>query len=139
MCSFVICDAGGGTVDLISYTITNLKPILEVQEATPGTGALCGSSFLNMRFSKFLKAKLGKVDGFDDEVLADAMDRFEKTVSLTSLLLENAELTPTKVKRQFTLSARDDDTYTIPVGGLPNSKELGISRGRYALKVCMPH
>jgi molecular chaperone DnaK (HSP70) len=77
--SFVICDAGGGTVDLISYTITNLKPILEVQEATPGTGALCGSTFLNMRFAKFLKAKLGKADGWDDEVLADAMERFEKT------------------------------------------------------------
>ncbi|KAK4033713.1 chaperone protein DnaK [Parachaetomium inaequale] len=115
--SFVICDAGGGTVDLISYTITNLKPILEVQEATPGTGALCGSTFLNMRFAKFLKAKLGKADGFDDEVLADAMERFEKTV-----------------KRQFTLNARDDETYTIPVGGLANNKELGISRGRYALK-----
>ncbi|KAL2130858.1 hypothetical protein VTI74DRAFT_5848 [Chaetomium olivicolor] len=115
--SFVICDAGGGTVDLISYTILKLKPILDVQEATPGTGALCGSTFLNMRFAKFLKAKLGKVDGFDDEVLADAMEKFEKTV-----------------KRQFTLNARDDDTFTIPVGGLANNKELGISRGRYALK-----
>ncbi|KAL2179721.1 uncharacterized protein P884DRAFT_237588 [Thermothelomyces heterothallicus CBS 202.75] len=116
--SFVICDAGGGTVDLISYTITSLRPILEVQEATPGTGALCGSTFLNMRFAKFLKAKLGKLDGFDDEVLADAMERFEKTV-----------------KRQFTLNARDGDTYTIPVGGLANNKELGINRGRYALKL----
>ncbi|KAJ4307292.1 hypothetical protein N0V88_000675 [Collariella sp. IMI 366227] len=115
--SFVICDAGGGTVDLISYTILSLKPILEVQEATPGTGALCGSTFLNMRFAKFLKAKLGKAEGFDDEVLADAMEKFEKTV-----------------KRQFTLNTRDDDTFIIPVGGLANNKDLGISRGRYALK-----
>ncbi|KXX73604.1 Chaperone protein DnaK [Madurella mycetomatis] len=115
--SFVICDAGGGTVDLISYTITGLKPILEVQEATPGTGALCGSTFLNMRFAKFLKAKLGKEEGFDDEVLADAMEKFEKTV-----------------KRQFTLNAPPNETYTIPVGGLANNRELGISRGRYALK-----
>ena len=83
--SFVICDAGGGTVDLISYTITKLKPILEVQEATPGSGALCGSTFLNMRFAKFLKAKLGKEEGFDDEVLADAMERFEKTVGTPTL------------------------------------------------------
>jgi hypothetical protein len=50
-----------------------------VQEATPGTGALCGSSFLNMRFAKFLRAKLGRADGFDEEVLADAMEKFEKT------------------------------------------------------------
>ncbi|KAK3386617.1 hypothetical protein B0H63DRAFT_520702 [Podospora didyma] len=115
--SFVICDAGGGTVDLISYTITNLKPILEVQEATPGTGALCGSTFLNMRFAKFLKAKLGKEEGFDDEVLAEAMEKFEKTI-----------------KRQYALNAPPNETYTVPVGGLANNRELGISRGRYALK-----
>ncbi|KZL82583.1 hsp70-like protein, partial [Colletotrichum incanum] len=113
----VVVDAGGGTVDLISYTITSLKPILEVQEAAPGSGALCGSTFLNMRFAKFLKAKLGKEEGFDDEIMAEAMEQFEK-----------------KVKRQFTLGAAPDDTYTIPVGGLANNKELGISRGRFSLK-----
>ena len=103
---------------MISYTILNLKPILEVQEATPGTGALCGSTFLNLRFKKFLTAKLGKLPGFDDEVMAEAMEKFEKTV-----------------KRQFTMNAAPDDTYIIPVGGLANNKELGISRGRYSLKV----
>lgn len=77
----VVVDAGGGTVDLISYTITGLKPILEVEEAAPGSGALCGSTFLNMRFAKYLKAKLGKEDGFDEEVLAEAMEVFEKKVS----------------------------------------------------------
>lgn len=119
--SFVICDAGGGTVDLISYTILKLKPILEVQEATPGTGALCGSTFLNLRFKKFLTSRLGKQAGFDDEVMTEAMEKFEKTV-----------------KRQFTMSAAPDDTYIIPVGGLANNKALGISRGRYSMKVCVP-
>ncbi|KFA49615.1 hypothetical protein S40293_06616 [Stachybotrys chartarum IBT 40293] len=113
----VIVDAGGGTVDLISYTITALKPILQVQEAAPGSGALCGSTFLNMRFAKFLKTKLGKEEGFDDEVMAEAMEVFEK-----------------KVKRQFTFNAPPDETYTIPVGGLANNKALGVSRGRFALK-----
>lgn len=70
-----------------------------------------------MRFAKFLKAKLGNEDGFDDEVLAEAMDRFEKTT-----------------KRQFTMNAVIDQTYTIPVGGLANNKALGISRGRFSLK-----
>lgn len=70
-----------------------------------------------MRFAKFLKAKLGNEEGFDDEVMAEAMDRFEKTI-----------------KRQFTMNAPIDETYTIPVGGLANNRALGISRGRYALK-----
>lgn len=78
--TIVVVDAGGGTVDLISYTITKLRPILQVQEAAPGSGALCGSTFLNMRFAKFLKSKLGKEEGFDDEILAEAMEVFEKKV-----------------------------------------------------------
>ncbi len=32
------------------------------------------------------------------------------------------------------MNAAPDETYIIPVGGLGNNKELGISRGRYALK-----
>jgi hypothetical protein len=77
----VLCDAGGGTVDLISYTITELYPILRVEEAAAGTGGLCGSTFLNRRFKDFLVAKLGNEPGWDDEILADAMERFETVVS----------------------------------------------------------
>ncbi|EXM07044.1 hypothetical protein FOIG_03642 [Fusarium odoratissimum NRRL 54006] len=115
--TIVVVDAGGGTVDLISYTILSTKPILEVQEAAPGSGALCGSTFLNMRFSKFLQSKLGKEEGFDDEVMAEALDVFEN-----------------KVKRQFALDVEPDETFNIPVAGLANNKSLGISRGRFALK-----
>ncbi|KAF3360981.1 hypothetical protein VDGD_07654 [Verticillium dahliae] len=116
--TIVVVDAGGGTVDLISYTITRLKPILEVEEAAPGSGALCGSTFLNKRFKEFLTARLGNEEGFDDEVVADAIDVFEK-----------------KIKRQFTMQASPDDRFMVPVGGLANNKELGISRGRLSLKV----
>ena len=35
--AFVLSDAGGGTVDLISYEITRLDP-LELRELVPGTG-----------------------------------------------------------------------------------------------------
>ncbi|KAF5258229.1 hypothetical protein FOXYS1_11211 [Fusarium oxysporum] len=115
--TIVVVDAGGGTVDLISYTILSTKPILEVQEAAPGSGALCGSTFLNMRFSKFLQSKLGKEEGFDDEIMAEALDVFEN-----------------KVKRQFALNVEPDETYNIPVAGLANNKSLGISRGRFALR-----
>ncbi|RXG48358.1 hypothetical protein VDGE_07654 [Verticillium dahliae] len=116
--TIVVVDAGGGTVDLILYTITRLKPILEVEEAAPGSGTLCGSTFLNKRFKEFLTARLGNEEGFDDEVVADAIDVFEK-----------------KIKRQFTMQASPDDRFMVPVGGLTNNKELGISRGRLSLKV----
>ncbi|KAL4786295.1 hypothetical protein BJX76DRAFT_355201, partial [Aspergillus varians] len=72
--SFVLCDAGGGTVDLISYKIIALTPTLKVEEITTGTGGPCGSTFLNRRFADFLTRKLGREDGWDDEVLQEAME-----------------------------------------------------------------
>ena len=84
--TFVVCDAGGGTVDLISYTVVKLHPIIEVKEAGPGSGALCGSTYINRRFKEFLKVKLGRQEGWDDEVLQDAMADFETMVRITALI-----------------------------------------------------
>ncbi len=45
--------------------------MLKVIEASPGSGALCGASFLDRRFHAFLEQKLGKEPGWDEEVLED--------------------------------------------------------------------
>jgi molecular chaperone DnaK (HSP70) len=36
--AFVVCDAGGGTVDLISYEVVSTVPKLELREIVPGSG-----------------------------------------------------------------------------------------------------
>ena len=72
--TFVLCDAGGGTVDLISYKVSALKPTLQIAEAAPGSGSTCGSTFLNRIFGKFLKDKLGSDPCWDDEVLEEVGD-----------------------------------------------------------------
>lgn len=82
-----MCDAGGGTVDLISYTVIKLDPIIEVKEAGPGSGALCGSTYLDRRFKEFLQNKLGEQKGWDDEVLQDAIADFETMVRMPPLVL----------------------------------------------------
>jgi len=69
--TFVVCDAGGGTVDLISYKVSTLKPVLQIAEAAPGSGSSCGSTFLNRVFAKHLKNKLGKLKAWDEEVLEE--------------------------------------------------------------------
>jgi hypothetical protein len=79
--TFVVCDAGGGTVDLISYTIMQLQPILKVKEAAAGTGGLCGSTFLNRRFADYLVAKLGNEPDWDAQLLAEAVNHFDTVVS----------------------------------------------------------
>ncbi|KAL9038348.1 MAG: hypothetical protein Q9180_003194, partial [Flavoplaca navasiana] len=81
--TFVIYDAGGGTVDLISYKVTGLKPILRVTMVAPGIGKKCGLSFLNRRFEEFLKGKLGGHASWQDDMLeegADLYDIFEPVI-----------------------------------------------------------
>lgn len=67
---------------MISYTITALHPILQVKEAAAGTGGLCGSTFLDRRFAEFLRVTLVGEEGWDEEILAEAMERFESVVRL---------------------------------------------------------
>lgn len=87
--TFVLCDAGGGTVDLISYTVSALKPILKLDEAAPGTGACCGSTFLNRNFEKYMKDKFGDDDDWDDEVLEEVC--YSNSTDLHSLLVNNKQ------------------------------------------------
>ncbi|KUI58335.1 hypothetical protein VP1G_05585 [Cytospora mali] len=55
---YVICDAGGGTVDLISYKITRAQPI-SMEEAVMGAGGLCGGIFIDENFELICKNRLG--------------------------------------------------------------------------------
>jgi len=73
--TFVLCDAGGGTVDLISYKVSALKPTLKISEANPGSGTLCGSSFLNRFFNKYLEDKLGREPAFDEDVIEEVRSK----------------------------------------------------------------
>ncbi|KAK1625478.1 hypothetical protein BDP81DRAFT_463979 [Colletotrichum phormii] len=53
----VVCDAGGGTVDLITYEILSLDPFI-VREAVQSDGDLCGGVFLDEAFVNMLQEKV---------------------------------------------------------------------------------
>ncbi|KAK3935217.1 hypothetical protein QBC46DRAFT_323811 [Diplogelasinospora grovesii] len=110
--TFVICDAGGGTVDLISYTITDLKPTPILDESAPGTGGLCGSSFLDREFDKWLRNHFRNSTRWNENDLfqADALERWER-----------------EIKRNFKGDVHK--VYTIPARGMADNSNLGI-RGR---------
>ncbi|KAG6068541.1 hypothetical protein E4U32_000366 [Claviceps aff. humidiphila group G2b] len=57
--AFVVCDAGGGTVDLISYEVVAVAPQLKVKELVPGTGDMAGSLGLNERFASAVEELVG--------------------------------------------------------------------------------
>ncbi|KAI2469096.1 hypothetical protein F4781DRAFT_395791 [Annulohypoxylon bovei var. microspora] len=117
--TFVTVDGGGGTVDLITYTITSLHPVLEVVEASEGTGDLCGSSRLNERFAEFITSRLGGEEGWDEDVLHSAVEHFDR-----------------RVKRVFSMSSLTENRdFIVDVPGLGRNSQLGIFRpGRLSLK-----
>jgi hypothetical protein len=55
---FVVCDMGGGTVDLISYRVAELEPTV-VEEVTMGSGGQCGGSSVDRGFLKWFEDKIG--------------------------------------------------------------------------------
>ncbi|KAJ6015379.1 hypothetical protein N7540_009970 [Penicillium herquei] len=54
---FILCDAGGGTVDLITVEIVEISPKTRLRQVVASTGGLCGSSFLNRGFEALLREK----------------------------------------------------------------------------------
>lgn len=112
--NFIVCDAGGGTVDLIAYKIVSLKP-LRVEESAVGTGGLCGSAFLNYRFEEHVRARLGQ-SRFDEMKL-----KKNKTWQMGLRYFEEF------VKRNF-----NEDEYqevNVPFPGLPDDEEAGLDSG----------
>lgn len=95
----MLCDAGGGTVDLISYEVTEVSP-LKLKELVPGTGENCrlarkivtksavigglaGSLMLNKRFGEFVKNIVGEEEFFalqKTKAFSQAMRTFDQEV-----------------------------------------------------------
>ncbi|KAJ5347113.1 actin-like ATPase domain-containing protein [Penicillium brevicompactum] len=123
--TIMVCDAGGGTVDLITFTILEFEPSLRLKEEAPGNGALCGGTFLNRKFEGFLQEKLGLCDGWGYDTMDHAMQRFE-----------------TVVKRQF--HGDPKEMFAFPVPGIANNETLGVRRGCLQVsgeeinKLCLP-
>ncbi|GAB1315554.1 hypothetical protein MFIFM68171_05764 [Madurella fahalii] len=57
----MVCDAGGGTVDLICYRILTKNP-LTVEECTEGTGDICGAAIIDTRFENYVKTIVGEAE-----------------------------------------------------------------------------
>lgn len=132
--TFVLCDAGGGTVDLISYTVSALKPILQVEEAAMGSGRICGSTFLNRIFQHFLVEKLGLNEEWDDEVVEDAMKRFELvTKKVFRGELNEEYVIPGKSNKPTTHSPNPQLTTIYTVPGLADDPSQGVRRGKFRL------
>lgn len=122
--NLIICDCGGGTVDLTSVKIISLSP-LQVEESAPGIGALCGGAFLNLRFEDLVRERIGS-DTFDDlcrrkpRAWATAHKEFEENVK--------RNFDPSNSQVEY-----DKKKFYIPLPGVPDDPAAGIEDGYLAL------
>lgn len=110
----MVCDAGGGTVDLIAYKVTSTSP-LRVEESAVGTGGLCGSAFLNYRFEDHVRARIGA------ERHKAMREKKPKTWMMGLKYFEEF------VKRNF--NEEDHQEINVPFPGLPDDEEAGLESG----------
>lgn len=118
--TYIIADCGGGTVDQISFEVISLDP-LRIKECAAGTGGICGSGMLNMRFEEHVKARMG---------VASFEDYCEKNPKDWGRCIEHFEL---RTKRDFNPLAlaqhpEDIDDMSVPLAGAKEDASSGIER-----------
>ncbi|KAK8087694.1 hypothetical protein PG997_002655 [Apiospora hydei] len=111
--TFVLLDAGGGTVDANTYTISNTAPLRLTHEVVEPGGGLFGSSYLNEGFRKFLKESLK-----DELYLEQGADTIDSIVE--RIMMEMFEY---KIKRSFEYYKVKARVRRIPVQGLLDNKK----------------
>lgn len=79
---FMICDAGGGTVDLIVFEIDDSSGRRALKEVTKGQGDSCGSTFLDARMREYLKSRFYGYGRISDTAMEAMMDEFIEGVKV---------------------------------------------------------
>lgn len=110
---FTVCDAGGGTIDVVTHEIVSLSPF-KVKEVVPPVGALGGGTFIDQAFLEFVKTRIGedpfKVIKDNPELSHDLVEKFRRHVK---------GLFPRKNKSQL---------YNVLLNGVPDSPEAGVEK-----------
>ncbi|KAF2160169.1 hypothetical protein M409DRAFT_29464 [Zasmidium cellare ATCC 36951] len=107
----VVCDAGGGTVDVVAYQVHSQDP-LSLDQVTVSKGDFCGSAFIDAEFQNQVKQILGADwNTLDDEIRARIEDEFEY-----------------KIKRTYNPSL--PKKHSISVNGLEDDEDRDILNGK---------
>ncbi|KPM42135.1 hypothetical protein AK830_g4382 [Neonectria ditissima] len=79
--SVMICDLGGGTVDITCYEIQETSPSLKLREICVGGGGKCGGTFVDRNFHQLMEKRFGTAfTSLGSEMIGPGsrfMDQFE--------------------------------------------------------------
>ncbi|KAF9511536.1 hypothetical protein BS47DRAFT_1298749 [Hydnum rufescens UP504] len=113
---FVICDAGGGTIDIATYDIPRALGMPEIAEVPLRSGSYCGSLFLDVHFRELVRARLADHPSHLDEA---SLAHFLLTFSGSEKLHYKGSVDDTKMFHFRCLHLQDSDD---PSAGLENGK-----------------
>ncbi|KAF4449998.1 hypothetical protein F53441_6782 [Fusarium austroafricanum] len=116
--TFVLLDAGGGTVDANTYRVSNEEPLRLDHEIVPPGGGLHGSSYLNEDFKAYLKNLLA-----EETYLEQGIETIDGIVE--QVMIEQFE---PKIKRSFDYT-RPKIVKRLAIRGLRDNPSKGFSRG----------
>jgi hypothetical protein len=116
---YLVCDAGGGTVDLISYEVHSVDP-LQIEPIVKADGRVCGSIVLDRKFLGHMEQRLGEdvFSGLSATKKAKMMLSFED-----------------HIKRRFKYHLRGDESYEIELSGIPAGEGIDTVENL----VCLSH
>ncbi|GKU06026.1 hsp70 protein [Fusarium langsethiae] len=116
--TFVLLDAGGGTVDANTYLVSDDEPLTLIEERVEPGGGLHGSSYLNEEFCAYLNARLA-----DEAYLEQGTDTINGIVE--RFIFDQFEY---RIKRSYDCyNARQVSLYQIP--NLRADEEKGFING----------
>ncbi|KAI4660944.1 uncharacterized protein J4E79_005512 [Alternaria viburni] len=126
---FIVCDMGGGTVDLIAYRVSSVNPTA-IEEATVGNGAQCGGSFVDRNFLHFLENRLGSGDFFK---IAGCHSGDIPRTSLTRKAAKLLQDFTMEVKGGFSGTQINYILLPNPLSAIDDDESRGISDGELTI------
>lgn len=115
---FVLLDAGGGTVDAITYKVASRHPLRLEREVIEPEGALCGSSYLNEEYEKLLWRRLAShhelekggvtIQGKINELVYDFETNMKRSLDIYGDNFKGEKVTVSN------LEPREGENYMIP-------------------------
>ncbi|KAG6218859.1 hypothetical protein E4U50_008121 [Claviceps purpurea] len=116
---FVVCDAGGGTVDLISYEVLATAPQLKVKELVPGSGGMAGSLGLNQRFAAAVEELVG--------------DHKWSTFKMSKAWYFAEKQFDQEIKKDFSGSLEEEWFVNFPMAKLEDDESHGLESNTWKL------
>ncbi|KDQ57912.1 hypothetical protein JAAARDRAFT_193396 [Jaapia argillacea MUCL 33604] len=105
----ILCDCGGGTIDITGYKIASLAP-LKLEESSASRCYLAGAVFITQAARQYLKKQLKGTEWGSDEAIQRAVNDFDRNA-----------------KRKFD---GPENASWVNLNGFKTIAELGIIRGR---------